>query len=63
MLYVGTEDGKLLVIDLRALEKGPRIITISETGEKIASMCIQASRSHFSLRRLLSSRYPVTEET
>lgn len=44
MLYVGTENGKIVVVDLRALDKGPRAITVSETGEKIASMCIQVRR-------------------
>ncbi|KAG6812408.1 hypothetical protein H0H92_002984 [Tricholoma furcatifolium] len=40
-LYLGTEHGKLLILDLRALDKAPKIITISEIGSRIETMSVQ----------------------
>ncbi|KAF8077622.1 WD40-repeat-containing domain protein [Lyophyllum atratum] len=40
-LYVGTEHGKLLIIDLRALDRTPKTVIISETGCRIETMSIQ----------------------
>ncbi|KAG6873791.1 hypothetical protein C0995_011016 [Termitomyces sp. Mi166 len=40
-LYLGTEHGKLLIMDLRALDKAPKAITISEVGCRIETMCVQ----------------------
>ncbi|KAF8996090.1 WD40 repeat-like protein [Hymenopellis radicata] len=41
-IYAGTEDGKLLILDLRGLEKQPKCIVISDSGSKVESMCVQA---------------------
>jgi protein NEDD1 len=38
-LYVGTEQGKLLVLDLRALEKEP-VVLASQDGEQIIGINI-----------------------
>ncbi|KAG6914236.1 hypothetical protein DXG01_001534 [Tephrocybe rancida] len=40
-IYLGTEHGKLLVLDLRALDKAPKAITVSEVGCRIETMSIQ----------------------
>ncbi|KAF5386745.1 hypothetical protein D9615_001537 [Tricholomella constricta] len=40
-IYLGTEHGKLLIMDLRALDKPPKVISISETGCRIETMSIQ----------------------
>ncbi|KAH8099582.1 YVTN repeat-like/Quino protein amine dehydrogenase [Cristinia sonorae] len=40
-LYAGTENGKLLILDLRALDKAPKTIIISEEGEPIISVSAQ----------------------
>ncbi|KAG6885299.1 hypothetical protein C0993_003460 [Termitomyces sp. T159_Od127] len=40
-LYLGTEHGQLLIMDLRALEKAPRAITVSEGDCRIETMCVQ----------------------
>ncbi|KAG5338804.1 hypothetical protein C0989_006188 [Termitomyces sp. Mn162] len=40
-LYLGTEHGKLLIMDLRALDKAPKAITVSEVGYRIETMCVQ----------------------
>ncbi|KAG6840977.1 hypothetical protein C0991_002959, partial [Blastosporella zonata] len=40
-LYLGTEHGKVLVLDLRALDKPPKAITVSEIGCRIETMCVQ----------------------
>ena len=40
-LYLGTENGKLSIVDLRALDKLPKMIVISETGARVENMCIQ----------------------
>ncbi|KAF8809014.1 hypothetical protein BYT27DRAFT_7254899 [Phlegmacium glaucopus] len=39
--YVGTENGKILVIDLRALDKPPKAVVVSETSSRIETMSIQ----------------------
>ncbi|KAF8917372.1 hypothetical protein CPB85DRAFT_1285663 [Mucidula mucida] len=41
-IYAGTDDGKLLILDLRGLEKQPKCIVISDSGSKVESMCVQA---------------------
>ncbi|KAG6817767.1 hypothetical protein H0H87_003175 [Tephrocybe sp. NHM501043] len=40
-LYLGTEHGKLLILDLRALDKAPKAITVSEVGCRIETMSVQ----------------------
>ncbi|GLB34616.1 putative WD40 repeats [Lyophyllum shimeji] len=40
-IYLGTEHGKLLVIDLRALDKAPKTFVISEAGCRIETMSVQ----------------------
>jgi protein NEDD1 len=40
-IYAGTENGKLLITDLRGLDKGPKTIVISDAGSRIESMSIQ----------------------
>ena len=38
---MGTENGKILVIDLRALDKPPKAVVVSETGNRIETISIQ----------------------
>ncbi|KAH9945854.1 WD40 repeat-like protein [Epithele typhae] len=40
-LYAGTENGKLLILDLRALDKPPKSIPVSENGDQIIAISIQ----------------------
>ncbi|OBZ69280.1 Protein NEDD1 [Grifola frondosa] len=40
-IYVGTENGKLLVLDLRSLDKPPKSINVSDNGDKVISLCVQ----------------------
>ncbi|KAF9469400.1 WD40-repeat-containing domain protein [Collybia nuda] len=40
-IYMGTENGKLLMMDLRALDKPPKSIVISDSGSRIEAMSIQ----------------------
>ena len=37
-IYAGTEDGRVLLLDLRALDKPPKEISVSESGERIECM-------------------------
>ncbi|KAJ3972009.1 WD40-repeat-containing domain protein [Lentinula raphanica] len=40
-IYVGTEDGKLLILDLRALDKPPKCLVISDIGARLATISVQ----------------------
>ncbi|KAJ6502614.1 WD40-repeat-containing domain protein, partial [Mycena sanguinolenta] len=40
-IYMGTETGKLLVLDLRALDKPPKAVVISESACRIQTMAVQ----------------------
>ena len=40
-IYLGTENGKILVIDLRALDKPPKAVVVSETGNRLETISIQ----------------------
>ncbi|KIY71658.1 WD40 repeat-like protein [Cylindrobasidium torrendii FP15055 ss-10] len=39
-LYAGTETGKVLIVDLRALDKAPKSITISQSGKRVESISV-----------------------
>ncbi|KAJ7587197.1 WD40-repeat-containing domain protein [Mycena floridula] len=41
IVYLGTENGKLLVLELRALDKQPKAIVISDNGSRIQTISIQ----------------------
>lgn len=40
-IYAGTENGKLFIVDLRALDKPPKTIIISDAGSRIETMSVQ----------------------
>ncbi|KAI9069102.1 WD40 repeat-like protein [Trametes sanguinea] len=40
-VYAGTENGKFLLLDLRALDKPPKTVTISENGDRIIAISVQ----------------------
>lgn len=40
-VYAGTENGKFLILDLRALDKQPKTITVSENGDQIIAISVQ----------------------
>jgi len=44
-IYVGTENGKVHIIDLRALDAPAKAINVGENGERVINICVQAS--HF----------------
>ncbi|TFY64953.1 hypothetical protein EVJ58_g2273 [Rhodofomes roseus] len=41
VLYVGTENGKVLWQDLRALDKPPKSITVSDNGDRVVALSMQ----------------------
>ncbi|KAI1794639.1 WD40 repeat-like protein [Ganoderma leucocontextum] len=40
-VYAGTENGKFLILDLRALDKPPKTITVSENGDQVIAISVQ----------------------
>ena len=40
-LFAGTENGKFLALDLRALDKPPKSITVSKNGDQIIGISVQ----------------------
>jgi hypothetical protein len=42
-IYIGTDDGKLLVVDLRNLDKPAKLIIVSEIGDPIRTLSIQVA--------------------
>ncbi|KAJ7172558.1 WD40-repeat-containing domain protein [Mycena filopes] len=40
-IYLGTENGKLLIMDLRALDKPPKAIAISDSASRVQTMAVQ----------------------
>ncbi|KAF7338348.1 Protein NEDD1 [Mycena venus] len=40
-IYLGTENGKLLIMDLRALDKLPKAVFVSESGCRVQTMTVQ----------------------
>ena len=40
-LYFGTENGKLLILDLRSLDKAPKCVNVGEGGCRIECMSFQ----------------------
>src|SRR5262245_60289484 len=38
---MGAENGKLLILDLRALDKPPKIISVSAIGSRVETICMQ----------------------
>ena len=55
-IYLGTENGKILVIDLRALDKPPKAVVVSETGNRIETISIQV-RLYSHKVKLLADAY------
>ncbi|TFK44811.1 WD40-repeat-containing domain protein [Crucibulum laeve] len=54
-IYLGTEGGKLLIMDLRGLDKPPKTIVINESGSRIETMTVQ--------KKTKSAVDPVTKST
>ncbi|KAH7909856.1 WD40-repeat-containing domain protein [Hygrophoropsis aurantiaca] len=40
-IYLGTESGKLLILDLRTLDKTPKAISVSDKESRIENICVQ----------------------
>ncbi len=40
-VYAGTENGKFLLLDLRALDKPPKSITVSDNGDLVVALSVQ----------------------
>lgn len=40
-IYVGTEDGRILFLDLRALDKPPKEVSVSGSAERVVCLAIQ----------------------
>lgn len=56
-IYLGTENGKILVIDLRALDKPPKAVVVSEKGSRIQTISIQV-RLHFKVKSFTHTNIP-----
>ena len=44
-MYIGTDGGNLLVVDLRSLDKPPKSISASEIGSRVECLVVQVRRS------------------
>ena len=40
-IYLGTENGKVLVVDLRGLDKPPKAVVVSDTGRRVETISVQ----------------------
>ncbi|KAI0822842.1 WD40-repeat-containing domain protein [Trametes gibbosa] len=40
-VYAGTENGRFLLLDLRALDKPPKSVTVSDNGDRIVALSVQ----------------------
>ena len=54
-LYFGTENGKLLTVDLRMLDKAPKCISISEGGCRIQCMSFQVCLKSSNISNFIES--------
>lgn len=54
-MYVGTDDGNLLVVDLRSLDKPPKPISASGIGSRIECLVVQVCFLSHSTRSKLNS--------
>ena len=55
-IYAGAENGKLIILDLRGLDKPPKTIIISDTGCRIETMSVQVCCSGIHLGASLKER-------
>ena len=53
-VYAGTENGKFLILDLRALDKPPKSVTVSENGDQVIAISVQVSTAIVALSRVIS---------
>ena len=53
-VYAGTENGKFLILDLRALDKPPKSVTASENGDQVIAISVQVSTAMGTLYRMSS---------
>ncbi len=51
-LLLGTENGQLLVLDLRGLDRPPKKITITSDGKRVVGIAVQVRLISFSQSRL-----------
>lgn len=42
-IYVGTDDGKLLVLSLRDLDSGPKSVALGASGARVVTLAVQVS--------------------
>ena len=54
-IYLGTENGKLLVVDLRGLDKPPKAVVVSDTGRRVETISVQVRSTFPSWRGQLLS--------
>ncbi|KAJ3830630.1 WD40-repeat-containing domain protein [Lentinula raphanica] len=54
-IYVGTEDGKLLILDLRALDKPPKCLVISDIGARLATISVQTKPAAEPLQKAVAA--------
>ena len=40
-VYAGTENGRFLILDLRALDKPPKVIAVSDNGDQVIGIAVQ----------------------
>ena len=61
-LYLGTENGKLLVQNLRELDKPPKAVTVNSEGRRVEALSIQVRLCH-QLRWSLCTHPPLFSES
>lgn len=54
-IYLGTNNGKLLILDLRALDKPPKTVVVSESGSRVETISVQVGISSSYCVSLLTS--------
>lgn len=55
-VYAGTENGKFLLLDLRALDKPPKSITVSDNGDQVVAISVQVCGTSMPAAQILTIR-------
>lgn len=55
-VYAGTENGKFLLLDLRALDKPPKSITVSDNGDQVVALSVQVCATPMTATHLVTMR-------
>lgn len=62
-VYAGTENGKFLLLDLRALDKPPKSITVSDNGDQVVALSIQVCATSVTAAQVIMMRFAEEAQT